>query len=354
MIGMNIVLIEGDGIGREVVPAARRCLESLLPEATFEEALMGQDAIDEYDTPLPEETVEKVRDAGLALKGPVTTPIGSGFRSVNVELRKRLELYANVRPCRYSAGVRSRLTRPEDVDIVVFRENLEDLYSGIEFEEGTDEAAAFRKFLAENSFDTPQDSGYSVKPISRKGSRRLIRRAFEYAEENDRDRVTIVDKANIMKYTDGMFMEMGEEVAEEFDIEHEHLLVDNVAQKLVMEPERFDVIATQNIYGDILSDLCGGLVGGIGMVPSANLGDETAVFATVHGSAPDIAGENRANPAAIILSAAMLLDYAGKEDEADRLRQAVEDVVRKGENVTADLGGDASTDEMADVILGGL
>jgi isocitrate dehydrogenase (NAD+) len=348
---VNVVLIEGDGIGREVVPAARRVLEATDADISFETALMGEDAIAEHGTPLPPETVSAVEDAGVALKGPVTTPIGSGFRSVNVELRKRLGLYANIRPCSYMPGVGSRIRDPEDIDMVVVRENLEDLYSGIEFEQGQAGTDRLATLLHEEGFSPAQESGYSIKPISRGGSERLIRRAFEYAAEHDREKVTVVDKANIMKYTDGLFMEVGEEVAADYDIEHEHLLVDNVAQQLVMDPERFDVIATQNIYGDILSDLCGGLVGGIGMIPSANLGEDVGVFASVHGTAPDIAGEGLANPSAVILSSAMLLDHVGEEEAGDRVRSAVETVVGRGETVTGDLGGDASTSAMTDAII---
>ncbi len=348
---MDVVLIEGDGIGKEVVPAARRVLEATDAAIGFETALMGQEAIDEHGTPLPSETVAAVEAAGAALKGPVKTPIGSGFRSVNVELRRRLGLYANIRPCRYMPGVASRIRDPGDIDMVVVRENLEGLYAGIEFEQGQARTDRLATLLHEEGFSPAQESGYSIKPTSRKGSERLIRRAFEYAEWHDREKVTVVDKANIMKYTDGLFMEAGEEVAADYDIEHEHLLVDNVAQQLVMDPERFDVIATQNIYGDILSDLCGGLVGGIGMIPSANLGEDVGVFASVHGTAPDIAGEGLANPSAVVLSSAMLLDHIGEEDAAECVRSAVETVVGRGETVTGDLGGDASTSAMTDAII---
>ncbi|MDY6777442.1 MAG: isocitrate/isopropylmalate family dehydrogenase, partial [Candidatus Nanohaloarchaea archaeon] len=254
---MDVTLIRGDGIGPEVVGAARRCLETLVGDITFHEAPMGQEAIDAYGTPLPDKTVEAVRETGLALKGPVKTPIGSGFRSVNVELRKRLDLYANIRPCRFMPGVPSRLESPEAIDVVVFRENLEDLYRGIEFEEGSESAAEFQGFLAEHGFDVRDDTGYSIKPISRTGSERLLRRAFSYAEEHGREKVTVVDKSNIMKYTDGLFMDVAERVAEEYEVAYEHVLVDNMAQQLVLQPEEYDVIATQNIYGDILSDLAG-------------------------------------------------------------------------------------------------
>jgi isocitrate dehydrogenase (NAD+) len=347
----DIVVIEGDGIGPEVVDAAKQCLKATDADIAFSNAAMGQDAIGTHGTPLPDETVEAIRSTGYALKGPVKTPVGGGFRSVNVELRKRLELYANIRPCRYMPGVPSRIDDPDAIDIVVVRENLEDVYAGIEFEEGSDDAKSLRDALAKHGFRTRDDSGYSVKPISRTGSERVIRHAFEYAEDHGREKVTVVDKSNIMKYTDGLFMRTGDDVADDYNIDHEHLLVDNMAQQLVVHPEQFDVIVSQNLYGDILSDLTAGLVGGVGMIPSANIGDEAAVFASVHGTAPDIAGENRANPTAVILSAAMLLDHIGEEQEADRVRGAVRSVVAAGNHVTADLGGDASTDEMTAAIL---
>jgi isocitrate dehydrogenase (NAD+) len=347
----TVTVIEGDGIGPEVISAARQCLEALNGDIAFRSAPMGQAAIDEYGTPLPAETVDAVRDADAALKGPVKTPVGSGFRSVNVELRKRLELYANIRPCRYIPGVGSRITDAEDIDIVVVRENLEDVYAGIEFEQGTTHADDLRTFLDDRGHATRADSGYSIKPISRSGSERIIRHAFEYAETRGYDSVTAVDKANIMKYTDGLFMDVAGTVADDYDVAYDHVLVDNMAQQLVMHPEEFGVVVSQNLYGDILSDLTAGLVGGVGMIPSANIGDEAAVFASVHGTAPDIAGENRANPAAVILSAAMLLDHLGEAADATRLREAVRAVVAAGDHVTADLGGDASTETMTAAII---
>lgn len=346
----TVVLIKGDGIGPEVVEAARRCLEETDVEFEFVEALMGEDAIEEYGTPLPDETVEAVKEVGLALKGPVTTPVGSGFRSVNVALRKELGLYANIRPCTYVPGVESRITEPENIDLVVVRENLEDVYAGIEFEQG-DGANDMHRFLRGRGIEAPGDSAYSLKPISRSGSERIIRHAFEYAEEHGHDAVTAVDKANIMKYTDGMFMEIAEEIAEEYSIGYRHLLVDNMAQQLVMDPEQFDVIVTQNLYGDILSDLAAGLVGGVGMVPSANVGDDIAVFASVHGTAPDIAGDNKANPSALIRSAVMLLEHIGEQEEAARLRNALFDVIENGDTVTGDLDGSASTEEMTQAVI---
>lgn len=348
---VDVVVIHGDGVGNEVVPAARCVLEETDVPLNFRRAVMGEAAIDETGEPLPDETVESVKAADAALKGPVTTPVGSGFRSVNVALRKRCDCFANVRPACFMDGVSSRMDDPSAIDMVVVRENLEDLYAGIEFKEGTDSAASFRNFLSENGHETPSDSGYSVKPISRRGSERVIRYAFEYAEEHDREKVTVVDKSNIMKFTDGLFKEVGEQVASEFDVAYEHLLVDNMAQQLVLRPEDFDVIVTQNIYGDILSDLTAGLVGGLGLAYSANIGDTNAIFESVHGTAPDIAGEAKANPAALVMSAAMLLEHTGYPDEAGRVFEAVETVVGSGEVVTPDLGGEASTREMTDAII---
>lgn len=346
----RVVVIPGDGIGPEVVAAAKRCLAATGANLSFAEAVMGQDAIDEHGTPLPDETVEAVRDAGVALKGPVTTPIGSGFRSVNVALRRKLDLYANVRPVRHLPGVPSALTDPEQVDLVVVRENLEDLYAGIEFSPGGDMQA----FLASHGHDLPDDAAYSVKPISRTGSERLIRHAFEHAEQHGRDSVAVVDKANIMKETDGLFMDVGEQVAEDFPaIAHQHVLVDNMAQQLVMHPGDYDVIATQNIYGDILSDLAAGLVGGVGIAPSANVGTDAAVFASVHGTAPDIAGTDAANPTALIRSAAMLLRHLDEEAEADALESALHRVLANGPR-TRDLGGDASTTGFTDAVIAAL
>lgn len=347
----DVVLIHGDGIGPAVVDAAKRVLDAADADIDFSAAVMGQDAIEEHGTPLPDETVEAVREAGVALKGPVTTPIGSGFRSVNVALRRRLDCYANIRPARYLLGVATRITDPGQVDVVVVRENLEDLYAGIEFAPGEDGHQRFRNLLKEHGHGTTKDTAFSVKPISRRGSERVIRRAFEYAEEHAREKVTVVDKANIMKATDGLFMEVGEEVADDYAVDYEHVLVDNMAQQLVLQPEAYDVIVTQNIYGDILSDLTGGLVGGIGLMPSGNMGEETAVFESVHGTAPDIAGEGVADPTALVRAGAMLLRHVNEQDAARRVEQAVETVVADGRHLTPDLGGDASTDEMTDAII---
>ncbi len=345
----RVVLIPGDGIGPEVVDAAKRCLAATGSDLEFSEAVMGQDAIDRHGTPLPDATVDAVRDAGVALKGPVRTPIGSGFRSVNVALRRELDLYANVRPVRHLPGVPSALRDP-DVDLVVVRENLEDLYSGIEFPPGGD----MHDFLADHGHDLPRDTAYSIKPISRSGSERLIRHAFALAEREDRDSVAVVDKANIMKETDGLFMAVGEEVAADFPaIAHRHVLVDNMAQQLVMHPGDFDVIATQNIYGDILSDLAAGLVGGVGIAPSANVGDDTAVFASVHGTAPDIAGTGTANPTALIRSAVMLLRHVDQPGAADALDAALRHVLEHGPR-TRDLDGGATTTEFTDAVIAAL
>lgn len=346
----DIVIIPGDGIGPEVVGAARRVLEAAGVDMQFTEMPMGEPAINKFDTPLPDETVERVREADAALKGPVTTPIGSGFRSVNVALRKQLDLYATIRPCTYTPGVPSPLSSPERVDVTVVRENLEDLYAGIEFSHDSDAGEHLNTFLGENGHDLSTDTGYSIKPISRSETERVIRRGFEYAVEEGHEKVAVADKANIMKVTDGLWMDVGERIAEEYDVEYEHVLIDNLMQQLVMRPERFGVVITQNIYGDIASDLAAGLIGGVGVVPSAEVGDDVAVFASVHGSAPDIAGKGIANPTAMFLSAALCCDHLEERSAGDRIRAAVRATIAEGPR-TGDLGGDASTEQFTDAVL---
>lgn len=346
----DIVIIPGDGIGPEVVGAARRVLEAVDAPFTFTEMPMGDPAIQRFGTPLPDETVDRVKEADAALKGPVTTPIGSGFRSVNVALRKRLDLYATIRPCTYTPGVASPLRDPGTVDVTVVRENLEDLYAGIEFSHNGDAGRDLNAFLGEQGHDVPTDTGFSIKPISRRETERVIRRGFEYAVREGVEKVAVADKANILKVTDGMWMEIGEAVAAEYDVEYEHILIDNLMQQLVMHPDRFDVVITQNIYGDIASDLAAGLIGGVGVVPSAEVGDETAVFASVHGSAPDIAGEGVANPAAMMFSAALCCDHLDERATGDRIRDAVRSTIKDGPR-TADLGGDAGTTEFTDAVV---
>ena len=325
----RVTLIPGDGTGPELAEAMLTVLDAAGVDIEWERVEAGADVMEKYGTPLPEHVLESVRRNKVAIKGPITTPVGSGFRSVNVALRKELDLYANLRPAKTYRGVRSRY---ENIDLVVVRENTEDLYAGIEHKVG-------------------EDAAESIKIITRKASRRIVEFAFRYARQNGRRKVTAVHKANIMKYTDGLFLEVAREVAQEYpDIEFEDRIVDNMAMQLVMKPEQYDVLVMPNLYGDILSDLCAGLVGGLGIAPGANMGDEYAVFEPIHGSAPKYAGQNKVNPTALILSAVMMLRYLGEKEAADRIERAVADVIAEGKTVTYDLGGTAGTQEMARAI----
>jgi isocitrate dehydrogenase (NAD+) len=352
----TVTLIPGDGIGPEVVAAAKKCIEATGVQIRWEEVEAGEIAMKKYGTPLPESVLESVRKNGVALKGPITTPIGTGFRSVNVALRKELDLYACVRPCKWYAGVRSAYP---NVDLVVVRENTEDLYAGIEFESGAAETIEFIDFVQEKKkAEIRPDAGISLKPISRSASERIVRFAFTYAKKNGRKKVTAVHKANIMKYSDGVFLDAARRVAQEFpEIEFEERIVDNMCMQLVQKPRLYDVIVAPNLYGDIISDLCAGLVGGLGMAPSANIGDKTAVFEPTHGSAPKYAGLNKVNPAATILSGAMMLRHLGEEKAAKKLESAAASVIAKGKFVTYDLKEDpkdpsaVGTSGMADAIV---
>jgi isocitrate dehydrogenase (NAD+) len=316
---------------------------------------MGSSAQNTLGTPLPESTLESVRRNKVALKGPVTTPVGSGFRSVNVALRKELGLYACLRPCKTYPGAPSLY---KDVDIVIVRENTEDLYSGIEFERGTPEAARLIKLISETKGETVrEDSGLSMKVISETGSRRIVKFAFEYARTHHRKKVTAVHKANIMKFSDGLFLSAAREVAKEYpDIEFEDRIVDNMSMQLVRKPHQFDVVVAPNLYGDLLSDLCAGLIGGLGLAPGANLSDKIAVFEATHGSAPKYAGLNKVNPMAMILSGVMMLRHLEEEKSADRLEKAVAKVIAEGNNVTYDLKPEApntavGTSQVADAVI---
>ncbi len=332
----RVTLIPGDGTGPELTEATRRVLEATGVDFEWDVRQAGLDVMDEAGTPLPEETLASVKDNGVALKGPITTPIGTGFRSVNVALRHELELYACLRPCKSYPGVRSRY---EDVDIVIVRENTEDLYAGIEYEAGTDVAERVIDTL--NGLQTKQiaaGSGISVKPISAAASARIIRFAFEYARENGRRAVAGVTKANIMKFTDGLFLSVFREVAAEYpDVESREILVDALTMQLVQRPEEFDVLVLPNLYGDIVSDLTAGLVGGLGVAPGANIGEHAAVFEATHGSAPKYRGQNRVNPTAMILSGKLMLEHLGERDAAARLEAVVAGVIADGERVTYDL-----------------
>jgi isocitrate dehydrogenase (NAD+) len=356
LMGHRVTLIPGDGTGPELTEATRRVLEATGVELDWELAQAGVDVMEEAGTPLPEETLASIRRNRVALKGPITTPIGTGFRSVNVALRHELGLFACLRPCKSYRGVRSRY---ENVDVVIVRENTEDLYAGIEYEAGSD--AAERVIGTLNELQKKQiapGSGISVKPISAPASERIIRWAFEYARENGRSEVAGVTKANIMKHTDGLFLSVFREVAAGYpDVESREVLVDAACMGLVQRPEEYDVLVLPNLYGDILSDLTAGLVGGLGVAPGANIGAGAAVFEATHGSAPKYKGRNRVNPTAMILSGKLMLEHLGERDAATRLETAVAAVIEEGERVTYDLKPSrddpsaVGTSEYADAIV---
>ena len=352
----RVTLIPGDGTGPELTEATRRVLEATGVELEWDVRQAGVDVMEETGTPLPEETLASVKENGVALKGPITTPIGTGFRSVNVALRHELGLYACLRPCKSYAGVRSRY---EDVDLVIVRENTEDLYAGIEYEAGTDAATTVIDTL--NALQPKQivaGSGISVKSISPAASERIVRFAFDYARAHKRRQVAGVTKANIMKFTDGLFLDVFRQVAGDYpDIEAREVLVDALTMQLVQRPEEFDVLVLPNLYGDIVSDLTAGLVGGLGVAPGANIGTEAAVFEATHGSAPKYTGQNRVNPTAMILSGKLMLERLGERDAARRLEEAVAGVIADGERVTYDLKPTrddptaVGTSEYADAII---
>ena len=352
----RVTFIPGDGIGPEVAWAARRCLEATGIAFAWDERLAGETALTRFNALLPQETLQSIKDNRIAIKGPITTPIGKGFRSVNVALRKELDLYACVRPCRSYAGVRSPF---QSVNLVIVRENTEDLYAGIEFAAGEERTKQLIAQLTDWSKQPIQpDAGISIKPISATGTERIVRFACEYALANGRKKVTAIHKANIMKYTDGLFMETARRVGAAYEgrLLFEDRLVDATCMQLVLKPQDFDVLVLPNLYGDILSDLCAGLVGGLGVAPGANIGDKIAVFEAVHGSAPKYAGQNKVNPTAMILSGVMMLRHLGEDEAAARLETAVAEVLREGRSVTYDLKpsrNDATavgTKEMAEAI----
>ena len=340
-----VTLIPGDGIGPEVAEAARTVLEATRIEFEWDVQEAGAAVLEREGTPLPDRVLESIRRSRTALKGPITTPVGTGFRSVNVALRQELDLFAAVRPSRTLPGVP---TRHPPLDLVVVRENTEDLYAGIEFERGAAETAALRRELRELAgVELPDDAGVTVKPISVTGTRRIVRFAFDHARRNGRARVTVGHKATIMKFSDGVFLRTaGAEATAYPDVEFEAVQVDELAMRLAWEPETFDVLLLPNLYGDILSDLCAGLVGGLGLAAGANLGWEYAVFEPVHGSAPDIAGKGVANPVAMVSSAAMMLRHLSERAAADAVDRAMEAVLGRRELVTQDLGGTATTSQM--------
>lgn len=331
-----VTLIPGDGIGPETSAAMQKVVAAAGVDIEWELAEAGAHMIESCGSPLPESTIDSVRKNKVAIKGPVTTPVGTGFRSVNVALRKALNLNVCLRPVVSIPGTGSRY---EGVDLVVVRENSEDLYAGIEFEEGSDGAKALIDFCSERGAGSiREDSGISIKPISITASQAIVRYAFDYAQRLGRKKVTAAHKANIMKYSDGLFLKEARKVAEEYpDIEFDDNIIDAFCMNLVMDPSRFDVIVFPNLYGDIASDLCAGLAGGLGIAPGANIGPEYAVFEAVHGSAPDIAGQDICNPTAEILSAAMMLDHLGETESADRIRRAVRKIYQDGKVVTGDI-----------------
>jgi isocitrate dehydrogenase (NAD+) len=353
----NVTLIPGDGTGPEIAAATRRVLEATGVQFNWDVQEAGADIAPEHGgNPLPDGVIDSIRRSTVAIKGPITTPVGTGFRSVNVAMRKVLDLYACVRPCKTYAGVRSRY---RDVDLVIVRENTEDLYAGIEFEEGTERTGELIRLVENvNGARIRPDSGISLKPISITGSERIVRFAFEYARKEGRRKVTAVHKANIMKHTDGLFLRVARETAEQYpDIEFEDRIVDNMCMQLVQKPEQYDVLVCPNLYGDILSDLCAGLVGGLGVAPGANFGTEAALFEPTHGSAPRYAGQNKVNPAAMILSGVLMLRHLGEREAAERLERAIEQVFAEGTNVTYDMKPDrddptaVGTSQMADAII---
>jgi isocitrate dehydrogenase (NAD+) len=353
----RVVLIPGDGTGPELTEATRRVLEATGVDFDWDVRQAGADVMEQYGgNPLPDETLEAVRDAGVALKGPITTPVGKGFRSVNVGLRKSLDLYAQVRPCKTYPGVRTRF---EDVDLVVVRENTEDLYAGIEFEQGSAEARELIDWVEQKAKSRiREDSGLSLKPISVSGTRRIVQFAFEYARRNRRRKVTAVHKANIMKFSDGLYLEVARKVAaENNDIEFDDRIVDNMCMQLVQRPEEYDVLVCPNLYGDVVSDLCAGMIGGLGLAPGANFGEGIAIFEPTHGSAPKYAGQNKVNPMAQMLSGMMMLRHLGEDDAADRLESSIAEVIAEGRSVTYDMKPSrddptaVGTSEVADAII---
>jgi isocitrate dehydrogenase (NAD+) len=362
----TVTLITGDGTGPELAEAARRVIDAAVETTSGAGGIewvtceAGVDVMATAGTPMPEATIESVRKTDATLKAPITTPIGTGFRSVNVLLRQTLDLYACLRPCKSYKGVRSRY---DEIDLVVVRENTEDLYAGVEFEKGEAVTAELieeinKRATGRKVATGPETTGVSIKPISVENTRRIVKFAFDYARANGRRKVTTVHKANIMKFTDGLFKHVSEEVASEYDdIEFEERLIDNMCMQLVQKPELYDVIVLPNLYGDILSDLCAGLVGGLGVAPGANIGDNGAVFEATHGSAPKYKNMNKVNPTALILSGRLMLEYLGERQAANRLEQAVATVIAEGQSVTYDMKPNrddptaVGTSEMADAII---
>jgi isocitrate dehydrogenase (NAD+) len=356
-VAHRVILIPGDGTGPELTEATRRVLEATGVEFDWDVREAGADVMEKHGgNPLPNDVLDAIRETGVALKGPITTPIGGGFRSVNVALRKSLDLYGQVRPCKTYPGVRTRF---EDVDLIVVRENTEDLYAGIEYEEGSQEAAELIDWIKSKGGSLAHDdAGISIKPISITGTRRIVQFAFDYARRNGRRKVTAVHKANIMKFSDGLYLRVAREVAEQNDdIEFDDRIVDNMCMQLVQRPEEYDVLVLPNLYGDVVSDLCAGMIGGLGLAPGANFGEGIAIFEPTHGSAPKYAGQNKVNPMAQMLSGMLMLRHLEEQDAADSLEHAIAEVIREGKNVTYDMKPSRNdptavgTSEVADAII---
>ena len=354
----KVTFIDGDGVGPEIAAVTRKCIDATGVEIEWEVVQAGADVMEEKGTPLPDEVIESIKRNGIAIKAPVTTPVGTGFRSVNVALRQTLDLYACLRPCKLYRGVKTFFADTK-VDLVVVRENTEDLYAGIEFEKDTEEAKTVIDQVSQLSGKPIRpDSGISIKPISVTNTRRIVKFALDYAVANGRKRVTAVHKANIMKFSDGLFLEVAREVAKDYpQVEFDDCIVDNMCMQLAQKPELYDVLVLPNLYGDIVSDLCAGLVGGLGVAPGGNIGEGMAVFEATHGSAPKYKGLNKVNPTALILSGVMMLRHLGERDAAERLDHAVAAVIAEGQDVTYDLKPHrddptaVGTSEMGDAII---
>ena len=351
----TITLIRGDGIGPEVTDATVRVLEATGIKFNWEQAIAGQEAQDKYGTPLPNDLLNSISKNKIALKGPITTPIGTGFRSANVALRKGLDLYVCLRPCKSYPGAPSIY---KNVDVIIVRENTEDLYLGIECRRQTEQAAKLIRIIEEIGNRVHPDSSFSIKAISPDASRRIAKYAFDYARDHGRNKVTVVHKANILKETDGLFLSVTEEIAANYpDIEFESHMVDSMCSQLVRTPENHDVIVLPNLYGDIVSELCAGLIGGVGLAPGANIGDDISVFEPTHGSAPKYAGKNKVNPMAMMLSGVLMLRHLGETEAADRVESAIAQVIVEGETVTYDMKQDRNdptavgTSQVADAVI---
>lgn len=350
----KVTLIPGNGVGPEITRAVEHVLDATGIKFDWDIGIIGEQALVKIGTPLPESVLDTIKKNRVALKGPVTTPIGTGFRSVNVALRKLLDLYACIRPCKSYPGAPTKFN---DVDVVIIRENTEDLYAGVEFAKGTPDAERLIEFIEDSlKITVRKNSAFSIKMISEFASRRIIRYAFEYARSHNRKKVSAVHKSNIMKFSDGLFLSVARETAKQYsDIEFEDVLIDAFCMRMVRSPNLFDVIVLPNLYGDIVSDLCAGLVGGLGLAPGANVGDEIAIFEPTHGSAPKYAGQNKVNPMAMMLSAAMMLNYLGETEAGDKLEKSIAAVIAENKHVTYDIkqgtGKPASTMEVAEAVV---